>query len=133
MYDKEAPQRYSEEQIINTSSVFEAHFLHRTEDHFKNLPKTIINNIGEVLIKANVPIEKRPALQISTALAQYIGGICHEGFWLQNSTTNQNQMGRERTDTKVHVQVRQYRAADFQSARSRTEGLQAGSECRIVI
>lgn len=72
MYVKEALQRYSQEEIMNMSSLFEENVLCRTKEHCKFLRTALVGVIGEVLIMSNVPIERRAVLRMSTDLAKYV-------------------------------------------------------------
>lgn len=79
-YGRETMQRYEDDELKNLQAVFEESFMFWTGEHFKALPNVIISNLWVVLVKRYLPIERRPILRMSTALANYILNIRKRAF-----------------------------------------------------
>lgn len=79
-YSKDAAHRYNDEELFNFKVVIEEDFFFWTEERFKSLPDIIIGNMRDTLLKRNEPIQRKPRLLISTALAQFILNVQTESF-----------------------------------------------------
>lgn len=71
-YGKEVARLKASGECQDVETLVEENFFYCTEKHFKGLQNAVVRNIGNILIKEGLQIEKGAGLRVNLALADYV-------------------------------------------------------------